>query len=119
SPRERIPMNHHGRRTAKILPLAALALLMLIPAAAAGLASPRGLQARWVAQAPALPYLAWSSVRGADHYQVQVAADPSFKAPVLTSGFGDFTTSNTRATLRKTLPSHRYWWRVRAASKVG
>ena len=43
---------------------------------------------------------------------------PAFKAPVFSAGFGDFTTANTRATLRKTLPSHRYWWRVDAAARL-
>jgi|tagenome__1003787_1003787.scaffolds.fasta_scaffold20989854_12 hypothetical protein len=113
-------MTHHGRRIAAGLALAALTLSLVIQGAdAAGPSQPHGLSAHALAQAPALPYLSWSAVAGADHYQVQVAADPAFKAPVFTAGLGDFTTANTRATLRKTLPSHRYWWRVRAASKAG
>ena len=113
-------MTNHGRRMATGLALAALTLFLVIQGAdAAGPAQPHGLSAHALAQAPALPYLAWSAVSGADHYQVQVAADPAFKAPVFSAGLGDFTTANTRATLRKTLPSHRYWWRVRAASKAG
>src|SRR4051794_23296693 len=113
-------MTHHGRRIAAGLALAALTLSLVIQGAdAAGPSQPHGLSAHALAQAPALPYLSWSAVAGADHYQVQVAADPAFKAAVFTAGLGDFTTANTRATLRKTLPSHRYWWRVRAASKGG
>ncbi len=113
-------MTTYGRRMAVGLALAALTLFLAIQGAdAAGPAQPHGLGAHALAQAPALPYLAWSAVPGADHYQVQVAADPAFKAPVFSAGLGDFTTANTRATLRKTLPSHRYWWRVRAASKAG
>jgi hypothetical protein len=107
------------RTTLTSIVLGAIALLALIPAADAGLSAPHGLHATRTAPGPALPFLAWSPVRGAEKYQVQVAADPSFKAPVLNSGFGDFTTSNTRATLKKVLPGHRYWWRVRAASREG
>jgi hypothetical protein len=110
-----------GRPTTTLtaIVLGAIALLALIPAADAGLSAPHGLHATSTSPQPGLPFLAWSPVRGAEKYQVQVAADPSFKAPVLNSGFGDFTTSNTRATLKKALPSHKYWWRVRASSNKG
>src|SRR6188508_1002630 len=56
---------------------------------------------------------------GADSYQFQVAADQNFNSPVLGQGEGSFTTKNTRATLKKTLPNGRYWWRVRATSRTG
>jgi protein-S-isoprenylcysteine O-methyltransferase Ste14 len=98
---------------------ALLLLFLLVPAGQASTARPAGLHSQLLGGAPSLPYLAWSPVRGADHYQVQVAADPGFKSPVISTAFGDFTTANTRATLVKTLPSHRYWWRVRAATKAG
>jgi hypothetical protein len=112
-------MTKLSRRAATALALGALLLLLAIEGADAAPGQPHGLRAQAVAHAPALPYLAWNPVAGADRYQVQVAADPAFKAPVFSAGLGDFTTANTRATLRKTLPSHRYWWRVRAASKGG
>jgi hypothetical protein len=113
-------MTKHGRRMTTGVALAAVTLSLVIQGAnAAAPAQPHGLSAHALTQAPAVPYLAWSRAAGADHYQVQVAADPAFKAPVFSAGLGDFTTANTRATLRKTLPSHRYWWRVRAASKSG
>jgi hypothetical protein len=99
--------------------VAAAALLLASHAAQADVGRPGGLREIAAGPAPGLPYLAWSAVRGADHYQLEVAADPSFKAAVFNNGFGYFTTSNTRATLAKTLPSHRYWWRVRAASPTG
>jgi hypothetical protein len=111
-----------GSKRARLLCAATFAggaLLLVIHAAQAGIGQPAGLHNVAAGQSPALPYLAWSAVRGADHYQLEVAADPSFKAPIFNNGTGDFTTSNTRATLTKTLPSHRYWWRIRAVSKDG
>jgi hypothetical protein len=97
----------------------ALAAVVLVGAgsASAGIRAPGGLSAHAAGGGPAVPYLAWSAVRGADHYELQVAADASFRAPVPFAA--DVITSNTRATLLKTLPSHPYWWRVRAVSKNG
>ena len=66
------------------------------------------------ASVQALPAFAWSPVPGADTYEFQIAADKNFNAPVLGPGEGSFTTKNTRATLKKTLPNGTYWWRVRA-----
>jgi hypothetical protein len=79
-------------------------------------ASPGGLHAVVAGAGPAAPYLSWSPVRGADHYEMQLAADSSFRAPIAA---GDVKTGNTRATLTKTLPSHRYYWRVQGVSKSG
>ncbi len=67
----------------------------------------------------ALPSFAWAPVAGAESYEFQVAADQNFNSPVLGRGEGSFTTRNTRATLKKTLPNGTYWWRVRATSKTG
>jgi hypothetical protein len=100
---------------------AALVVSSTVGAATAALGTPSGLHAYPVGGAsstvPYPPYLAWSPVAAADHYEVQVAADSSFKAPVRAAA--DITTANTRLTLTKTLPSHAYWWRVRAVSKAG
>ncbi len=95
----------------------AVALLVGAGRASAGIGAPGGLSAHAAGGGPAVPYLAWSAVRGADHYELQVAADASFRAPVPFAA--DLLTSNTRATLLKTLPSHPYWWRVRAVAKNG
>src|SRR6266496_3185669 len=65
------------------------------------------------------PAFAWAPVAGADSYEFQVAADQNFNSPVLGRGEGSFSTKNTRATLKKTLPNGRYWWRVRASTKSG
>jgi hypothetical protein len=99
---------------------AALVITSNVGAASAGLGTPSGLHSNPVgggSAAPYPPYLAWSRVAAADHYEIQVAADSSFKAPVKAAA--DVITANTRLTLTKTLPSHAYWWRVRAVSKAG
>jgi hypothetical protein len=84
----------------------ALAAVVLVGAgsASAGIRAPGGLSAHAAGGGPAVPYLAWSAVRGADHYELQVAADASFRAPVPFAA--DVITSNTRATLLKTLQSY-------------
>ena len=56
---------------------------------------------------------------GAQTYEFQLAADRNFNAPVLGRGEGTFSTRNTRATVKKTLPNGTYWWRVRAANQAG
>jgi len=66
-----------------------------------------------------LPTFGWNGVVGADHYEFQIAADPAFASPVLGSGYDDFATRNTRATLKKTVPNGTYWWHVRAVTKSG
>jgi hypothetical protein len=103
--------------TSALFGVVAFVALSGVGAATAGVGKPSRLAAHNITGAPAVPYLAWSPVAGADRYEVQVAADASFKAPVLAAA--NLTTANTRATLTKTLPSHTYWWRVRAASKSG
>ncbi len=65
-----------------------------------------------------LPFFGWTAVRGADHYEFQLAADSGFNSPVLGSD-GHFTTGSTRASIKKTLPNGTYWWRVRAITVTG
>src|SRR2546421_2375324 len=93
--------------------LAAAALAVAAPARGA-LTAPVLLDPGPGASVQALPAFAWSPVPGADGYEFQVAADQNFNSPVLGRGEGSFTTKNTRATLKKTLPNGTYWWRVRA-----
>jgi hypothetical protein len=98
--------------------LAAAALAVAAPAHGA-LTAPVLLDPGSAASVQSLPAFAWSPVPGADTYEFQVAADQNFNSPVLGRGEGSFTTRNTRATLKKTLPNGRYWWRVRATTKAG
>ena len=104
-----------------LLVLAALAVAALAFAAPAGadLTQPVPLDPGNGASVEALPPFSWSAVAGADSYQFQVAADQNFNSPVGRQGEGSFTTKNTRATLKKTLPNGRYWWRVRATTRSG
>ena len=67
----------------------------------------------------ALPSFSWAAVAKADRYEFQLAADPGMNSPVLGRGEDQFTTRNTRATLKKTVPNGTYWWRVRALEKTG
>src|SRR5215210_7742603 len=86
----------------------------------------RGAVGRPVQTAPAsgavvqfLPAMAWTAVPGADKYQFQISADEGMNSPVLGAGRDNFFTSNTRATLLKTVPNGTYWWRVRATNAAG
>jgi hypothetical protein len=67
----------------------------------------------------ALPTFSWGAVAGADRYEFQLAADAGMNSPVLGRGEDQFTTRNTRATVKKTVPNGTYWWRVRAIAKDG
>jgi hypothetical protein len=108
------------RRNLRLLlaALAAAALAFAAPAHGA-LTAPVLLDPGNGASMEALPAFAWSPVPGAHSYEFQVAADQNFNSPVLGRGEGSFVTKNTRATLRKTLPNGRYWWRVRATTNSG
>jgi hypothetical protein len=58
-------------------------------------------------------------VRKADRYEFQIAADSGFNSRVLGRSDDHFFTRNTRATLKKTVPNGRYFWRVRAVTESG
>jgi hypothetical protein len=67
----------------------------------------------------ALPAFSWGAVAGADRYEFQLAADSGMNSPVLGRGEDQFTTRNTRASIKKTVPNGTYWWRVRAIATDG
>ena len=98
--------------------LGMLALLLAAPAQAA-LNAPVALDPDNGAVLDSLPAFAWGPVPGAQSYEFQLAADRNFNAPVLGRGESTFTTRNTRATIKKTVPNGTYWWRVRAANSAG
>jgi hypothetical protein len=66
-----------------------------------------------------LPAFAWRAIAGAQHYEFQISADPSFNSPVFGGGQDRFTTRNTFATLPRQTPNGTYWWHVRAIDKNG
>ena len=99
--------------------LAAASFAVAAPAAHGALTSPVLLGPAAGVSVQTLPAFSWSPVPGAESYEFQVAADQGFNSPVLGRGEGSFATRNTRATLKKTLPNGRYWWRVRATNKDG
>jgi hypothetical protein len=87
--------------------------------AAAGLATPTAVAPANGLVVDALPAFSWAAVAKADRYEFQLAADAGMNSPVLGSGDDHFTTRNTRATLKKTIPNGTYWWRVRALQPNG
>ena len=113
------PMAANRRNLRLLLAASAVAALAFAAPAHGALTAPgpsRSRQRRFGRDPPAF---AWSPVPGADLYEFQVAADQNFNSPVLGRGEGSFSTTNTRATLKKTLPNGRYWWRVRATTNSG
>jgi hypothetical protein len=112
-------MSGNRRKLRLLLPALAAATFAFAAPAQGALTAPVLLDPGNGASMEALPPFAWSPVPGADTYEFQVAADQNFNSPVLGRGEGSFSTKNTRATLKKTLPNGRYWWRVRATTKSG
>ena len=99
--------------------LAVLLSLVLAAPAHAALATPTPVAPANGLSVDALPAFSWAAVKGADRYEFQFAADSGMNSPVLGRGEDQFTTRNTRATLKKTIPNGSYWWRVRAIAKDG
>ena len=86
---------------------------------AAALATPTAVAPANGTVVDALPAFSWAAVANADRYEFQIAADPGMNSPVLGRGDDQFTTRNTRATLKRTIPNGTYWWRVRALHASG
>ena len=86
---------------------------------AAALATPTAVAPASGLVVDALPAFSWAAVAKADRYEFQLAADSGMNSPVLGRGEDQFTTRNTRATLKKTIPNGTYWWRVRALQANG
>jgi hypothetical protein len=99
--------------------LAAFLSLVLAAPAHAGLATPTPVAPANGLSVDAPPAFSWAAVAGADRYEFQLAADSGMNSPVLGRGEDQFTTRNTRATVKKTFPNGTYWWRVRALAKDG
>ena len=104
---------------ARALTLAALLSLVLAAPANAALPAPTPTAPANGLSVDSLPAFSWAAVAGADRYEFQLAADSGMNSPVLGRGDDQFTTRNTRATIKKTVPNSTYWWRVRAIAKDG
>ena len=93
-------------------------LLASAGSAQAALRAP-GLQAPGAnASVESLPTFTWRAVKGAAQYEFQLSADSKFGAIVLGKGKGKGSqlVRNTAATLHKSVPDGKYFWRVRAIS---
>jgi hypothetical protein len=99
--------------------LAAFLSLVLSAPAYGALAAPTPTAPSNGLSVDALPAFSWAAVKGADRYEFQIAADSGMNSPVLGRGDDQFTTRNTRATLKRTIPNGSYYWRVRAIAKDG
>src|SRR5262249_45904714 len=100
--------------------LFALAVLCALLPAAAAHADRHAAAAPTITAASAsynTAVLRWSA-RGADHYEFELAGDTGFNSLLLGS-LGHFQTRSTIATINKTLPDGKYWWRIRAVGKSG
>jgi hypothetical protein len=108
--------------TSHALPLVvAVATLAALPGtgrAAHLTGAPRPIAPAAGKRVQSLPVFGWSRVAGSARYEFQIAADSSFNSPVLGS-YGHFDTNSTHATVAKTLPDGKYWWRVRAITASG
>ena len=99
--------------------LAVFLSFVVVAPAGAGLATPTPVAPANGLAVDSLPAFSWAAVAGADRYEFQLAADSGMNSPVLGRGEDQFTTRNTRATIKKTIPNSTYWWRVRAITKDG
>lgn len=106
---------------------ATLAVIVFVVGLACASSAQAALRAPGV-QAPSaganvasMPSFTWRSVKGAARYEFQLAADSRFRSIVLGKGLGRGAqlTSNTSATLTKTIPDGTYYWRVRGITKKG
>jgi hypothetical protein len=87
--------------------------LFLVPAASASLKAPGALVPASLVSVDRMPVFTWAPVKGADHYEFQMAADKGFNSTVAN---GKVSTKNTAATLPTSLINGTYYWRLRSIS---
>src|SRR3978361_511498 len=85
--------------------------LFLVPAASAGIKKPGSLVPGSQVKGDRMPVFTWGPVKGADHYELQMAADKGFNSIVQN---GAVATKNTAATLPTSLINGTYYWRLRS-----
>src|SRR3954471_11005346 len=98
------------------LPLIVAALgagLFLVPVASAGVKPPAALLPASNVKVDRMPVFTWAPVKGADHYEFQIAADKGFNS-IATNG--KQATKNTAVTLPTSLINGTYYWRVRSVN---
>ncbi|CAA9541108.1 MAG: hypothetical protein AVDCRST_MAG79-1871, partial [uncultured Thermoleophilia bacterium] len=93
--------------------------LLLTPAAHAALAKPRPVSPANGARSEALPAFGWMPVKGADHYEFQIAPDGQFRSQVHGVRERVLKTRNLYATVGVAVPDGDYWWRTRAVAVDG
>jgi hypothetical protein len=104
------------RRWGSLRSLSALIVLCALAPAAAAHAGGHRLSAPRVSISTAAystGVFRWAA-RSADHYEFQLAGDAGFNSVLI-----NFSTHSSIATLNRTLPDGKYWWRVRAVGKGG
>jgi hypothetical protein len=87
--------------------------LFLVPTASAGIKPPGALVPSSLVKVDRMPVFTWAPVKGADHYEFQMAADKGFNSTVAN---GKVSTKNTAATLPTSLINGTYYWRVRSVT---
>ena len=87
--------------------------LFLVPTASAGIKAPGALVPGALVKVDRMPVFTWAPVKGADHYEFQMAADKGFNSTVAS---GKVATKNTAVTLPTSLINGTYYWRVRSIS---
>src|SRR4051794_7030436 len=85
--------------------------LFLVPTASAGVKRPGALVPGSLVTVDRMPVFTWGPVKGADHYEFQMAADKGFNSIVPN---GAVSTKNTAATLPTSLINGTYYWRLRS-----
>ena len=113
-----------GSRRANVACSAALVVLIGLGASStahAKLRAPRLQSPAASTSVESLGTFSWGAVKGAASYEFQLSDDPAFKSIVhgRGKGRGAQETRNTAATLEKTVPNGRYFWRVRAITSKG
>jgi hypothetical protein len=66
-----------------------------------------------------MPAFGWTAVKGADHYDFQIAPDGQFRSEVHGVRERFLSTRNLRATINVAVPDGDYYWRVRAVAEDG
>ena len=63
-----------------------------------------------------MPVFTWKPVKGADHYEFELAADTGFNSTVAN---GAQATKNTAVTMPTSLTNGTYYWRLRSVTAKG